>query len=185
MRSAEQKRPHDVHDERRPRPARWSDTGDVRQPARAAVPPRRRRKRPPTPGCHGRTTASPLTVGDHRQQGRKYRPPRGRIAPWWLIPAPVFAAPEDLIDVPHLVTAYSHGHPDPDDVGPAGGVPGPRHRGSSPDGAFNEAHIPATTQAIVEYRRRAGDHRSVVHRLRHPRPVRAGLGVGAGGAGRQ
>ena len=32
---------------------------------------------------------------------------------------------------------------------------------------------------------RAGHHRAAVHRPRHPRAVRAGVGVGAGGAGRQ
>src|SRR3954471_8769745 len=62
------------------------------------------------------------------------------------------AEPSDLIDVPHLVTAYYSPRPDPADpvqqvvFGTSG------HRGSSLDGAFNEAHILATTQAICEYR---------------------------------
>src|SRR4051812_18503303 len=62
------------------------------------------------------------------------------------------AEPSDLIDVPHLVTAYYSTQPDPADplqqvvFGTSG------HRGSSLDGAFNEEHILATTQAICEYR---------------------------------
>ncbi len=62
------------------------------------------------------------------------------------------AQPEDLIDVSQVVTAYYTKEPDPDIVyqqvvfGTSG------HRGSSLDAAFNEAHILATTQAIVEYR---------------------------------
>jgi len=66
------------------------------------------------------------------------------------------AQPSDLVDVAHLVTAYYATDPDPADpmqqvlFGTSG------HRGSSLDGAFNEAHILATTQAIVEYRRGQG-----------------------------
>ncbi|MBM4558275.1 alpha-D-glucose phosphate-specific phosphoglucomutase [Rhodococcus hoagii] len=62
------------------------------------------------------------------------------------------ALPEDLEDLAHLVSAYYTRTPDPDDplqqvmFGTSG------HRGSSLDSAFNEAHILATTQAIVEYR---------------------------------
>src|SRR3712207_5325792 len=62
------------------------------------------------------------------------------------------AGPSDLIDVPHLLTAYYTVQPDPADpvqqvvFGTSG------HRGSSLDGAFNEQHILATTQAICEYR---------------------------------
>ncbi|MGV9867331.1 phosphoglucomutase (alpha-D-glucose-1,6-bisphosphate-dependent) [Rhodococcus koreensis] len=62
------------------------------------------------------------------------------------------ALPEDLVDIAHLVTAYYSGVPDPENpvqqvlFGTSG------HRGSSLDTAFNEAHILATTQAIVEYR---------------------------------
>ncbi len=62
------------------------------------------------------------------------------------------AQPEDLIDLPHLVTAYYTVHPDPDDVSQQVAFGTSGHRGSSLDGAFNEAHILATTQAIAEYR---------------------------------
>ncbi|MCA1006550.1 phosphoglucomutase (alpha-D-glucose-1,6-bisphosphate-dependent) [Rhodococcus hoagii] len=66
------------------------------------------------------------------------------------------ALPEDLEDLAHLVSAYYTRTPDPSDplqqvvFGTSG------HRGSSLDSAFNEAHILATTQAIVEYRAAQG-----------------------------
>lgn len=66
------------------------------------------------------------------------------------------AQPEDLIDVDEVVNAYYELVPDPS-------VPAQKvvfgtsgHRGSSLDTAFNEAHIVATTAAIVEYRRSQG-----------------------------
>lgn len=66
------------------------------------------------------------------------------------------AQPEDLIDVDAVVSAYYDLVPDP-------AVPAQKvvfgtsgHRGSSLDTAFNEAHIVATTAAIVEYRRSQG-----------------------------
>ena len=62
------------------------------------------------------------------------------------------AQPEDLIDVAHVVTAYYTVEPDPDDVDQQVAFGTSGHRGSSLDAAFNEAHILATTQAIVEYR---------------------------------
>ncbi|WBT08301.1 phosphoglucomutase (alpha-D-glucose-1,6-bisphosphate-dependent) [Corynebacterium sp. SCR221107] len=62
------------------------------------------------------------------------------------------ALPEDLIDIAELVTAYYTRTPDADnpDQQVVFGTSG--HRGSSLDTAFNEAHILATTQAIVDYR---------------------------------
>jgi phosphoglucomutase len=66
------------------------------------------------------------------------------------------AQPEDLIDVAHVVTAYYTVEPDPDNVDQQVVFGTSGHRGSSLDGAFNEAHILATTQAIVEYRRARG-----------------------------
>ena len=62
------------------------------------------------------------------------------------------AQPEDLIDVAQVVTAYYTKEPDPDDVAQQVAFGTSGHRGSSLDAAFNEAHILATTQAIVEYR---------------------------------
>ncbi|MGC4936011.1 phosphoglucomutase (alpha-D-glucose-1,6-bisphosphate-dependent) [Gordonia sp. DT30] len=66
------------------------------------------------------------------------------------------AQPEDLIDVAAVEQAYYDKTPDPDDplqqvvFGTSG------HRGASLDSSFNEAHILATTQAIVDYRTGAG-----------------------------
>ncbi|WP_291043588.1 phosphoglucomutase (alpha-D-glucose-1,6-bisphosphate-dependent) [Herbiconiux sp.] len=66
------------------------------------------------------------------------------------------ALPEDLIDVDALVAAYYDLHPDVEDpeqkviFGTSG------HRGSSFNTAFNEDHIAAVTQAIVEYRAAQG-----------------------------
>jgi phosphoglucomutase len=62
------------------------------------------------------------------------------------------AQPSDLVDVPHLLTAYYTVQPDPTDPAQQVVFGTSGHRGSSLDGAFNEAHILATTQAICEYR---------------------------------
>ncbi|MEA5650612.1 phosphoglucomutase (alpha-D-glucose-1,6-bisphosphate-dependent) [Cutibacterium granulosum] len=62
------------------------------------------------------------------------------------------AQESDLIDVDALLAAY-HGivpNPENPDQKVVFGTSG--HRGSAFDGAFNELHIAATTQAIVEYR---------------------------------
>ncbi|EFG75749.1 phosphoglucomutase, alpha-D-glucose phosphate-specific [Mycobacterium parascrofulaceum ATCC BAA-614] len=66
------------------------------------------------------------------------------------------AQPEDLVDLPHLVTAYYSIQPDPDDVAQQVAFGTSGHRGSALVGAFNEAHILAITQAIVEYRAAQG-----------------------------
>src|SRR6202008_2733342 len=60
--------------------------------------------------------------------------------------------PEDLVDLPHLVTSYYSIEPDADDVAQRVVFGTSGHRGSALNGAFNEAHILAITQAIVEYR---------------------------------
>jgi phosphoglucomutase len=62
------------------------------------------------------------------------------------------AQPEDLVDLPHLITAYYTIEPDPEDVAQQVAFGTSGHRGSALNGAFNEAHILAITQAIVEYR---------------------------------
>ena len=59
------------------------------------------------------------------------------------------------------------------------------HRGSSLDGAFNEAHILAITQAICDYRAAAGHRRAAVPRHRHARALRAGARDRARGPGGQ
>jgi phosphoglucomutase len=66
------------------------------------------------------------------------------------------AQPADLIDVPGLVSAYSTRHPDPSDVAQRVAFGTSGHRGSALDGAFNDDHIAATTQAICDHRRTAG-----------------------------
>src|ERR1700710_2776963 len=66
------------------------------------------------------------------------------------------ATASDLIDVEELLHAYWHRHPDVSDpeqrvvFGTSG------HRGSSLKTAFNDDHIAAITQAIVEYRAAQG-----------------------------
>lgn len=66
------------------------------------------------------------------------------------------ARAEDLIDVDALISAYYDIEPDPSDPAQQVVFGTSGHRGSAFDGAFNEAHIAATTQAIVEYRRSQG-----------------------------
>jgi phosphoglucomutase len=66
------------------------------------------------------------------------------------------AQPEDLVDLPHLVTSYYAVQPDPEDVAQQVVFGTSGHRGSSLGGAFNEAHILAITQAIVEHRAAQG-----------------------------
>ncbi|MBD2758362.1 alpha-D-glucose phosphate-specific phosphoglucomutase [Yimella sp. cx-573] len=66
------------------------------------------------------------------------------------------AQPSDLVDIAHLVTAYYAVEPDPENLDQQVAFGTSGHRGSSLKAAFNEAHILATTQAIVDYRREQG-----------------------------
>ncbi|WP_436519672.1 phosphoglucomutase (alpha-D-glucose-1,6-bisphosphate-dependent) [Actinoplanes sp. HUAS TT8] len=66
------------------------------------------------------------------------------------------AEPSDLIDVPKVVSRYYTEHPDPSDPAQRVAFGTSGHRGSSLRTAFNEDHIAATSQAIVEYRREQG-----------------------------
>jgi phosphoglucomutase len=70
--------------------------------------------------------------------------------------AGLVAQASDLIDVDKVLAAYDEIVPDPTnpDQMVVFGTSG--HRGSSLDGAFNDAHIAATTQAIIEYRASQG-----------------------------
>ena len=62
-------------------------------------------------------------------------------------------APDDLlIDVPTLRDQYYRIHPDPSKPAQRVLFGTSGHRGTSSNGSFNEDHILATTQAIVEYR---------------------------------
>jgi phosphoglucomutase len=66
-------------------------------------------------------------------------------------------APEALlIDPGKLLEQYYDIHPDPGDPAQRVQFGTSGHRGSSAAGSFNEDHILATTQAIVEYRRLQG-----------------------------
>ncbi|MFT4233539.1 MAG: phosphoglucomutase (alpha-D-glucose-1,6-bisphosphate-dependent) [Microbacterium sp.] len=62
------------------------------------------------------------------------------------------AEPSDLIDVDQLIGAYYDVKPDPNDPAQQVVFGTSGHRGSSLNGSFNEDHILATTQAIVDYR---------------------------------
>ena len=64
--------------------------------------------------------------------------------------------PEQLIDVDAMVTSYHDVSPDPNSPSQQVAFGTSGHRGSSFDGTFNEAHILAITQAIVEYRAKEG-----------------------------
>jgi len=66
------------------------------------------------------------------------------------------ATPDDLIDVDALIAAYYDIDPDPSDPAQRVVFGTSGHRGSSLDGAFNDAHIAAITQAIVDYRSSQG-----------------------------
>ena len=66
------------------------------------------------------------------------------------------APPDLLIDVDRLVAAYHDRRPDPADPRQRVAFGTSGHRGAPEDGAFNEAHILAITQAICEHRARAG-----------------------------
>jgi phosphoglucomutase len=66
------------------------------------------------------------------------------------------AAPSDLVDIPRLVTAYYSEHPDPGEPDQQVSFGTSGHRGSSLQLSFNDDHIAAITQAICDYRARAG-----------------------------
>ncbi|ROQ39816.1 phosphoglucomutase [Frondihabitans sp. PhB188] len=66
--------------------------------------------------------------------------------------AGTYATPADLIDPEAVTSAYYSLTPDVTDPSQKVVFGTSGHRGSSLDSAFNEAHIAAITQAIVEYR---------------------------------
>ncbi|MGB9033368.1 MAG: phosphoglucomutase (alpha-D-glucose-1,6-bisphosphate-dependent) [Paeniglutamicibacter sp.] len=66
------------------------------------------------------------------------------------------ALPQDLIDLSAVRDAYFDIHPDPSDPAQRVAFGTSGHRGTSMNGSFNEDHIAAITQGIVEYRRAAG-----------------------------
>jgi phosphoglucomutase len=66
------------------------------------------------------------------------------------------ADPSRLVNIPKLITAYYTIQPDPGDPSQQVIFGTSGHRGSAFDGAFNEWHILAITQAICDYRRTEG-----------------------------
>ncbi|WP_194396579.1 phosphoglucomutase (alpha-D-glucose-1,6-bisphosphate-dependent) [Microbacterium atlanticum] len=66
------------------------------------------------------------------------------------------AEASDLIDIDELIAAYYDVVPDPAAAEQRVVFGTSGHRGSSLSGSFNETHILATTQAIVDYRRSQG-----------------------------
>ena len=66
------------------------------------------------------------------------------------------AEENDLIDVDELIAAYYDRVPDPSIAAQRVAFGTSGHRGSSLTTSFNEQHIVATTQAIVDYRREQG-----------------------------
>jgi len=66
-------------------------------------------------------------------------------------------APRDLlIDVDKLTSAYYDRHPDPSNPAEQVAFGTSGHRGTSLEGTFNEDHVLAICQALVEYRKRQG-----------------------------
>jgi phosphoglucomutase len=63
---------------------------------------------------------------------------------------------EMLVDLPELLAAYYTEDPEPDKPGQMVSFGTSGHRGTSLDGSFNEDHILAVCQAIVEFRQRQG-----------------------------
>ena len=65
-------------------------------------------------------------------------------------------SPDTLVNVPRLITAYYALHPDPDNAAQRVAFGTSGHRGSAFLVSFNDDHIAAITQAIVDYRRGQG-----------------------------
>jgi phosphoglucomutase len=61
--------------------------------------------------------------------------------------------PDTLVNIPRLVTAYYALHPDSEDPAQRVAFGTSGHRGSAFTASFNDDHIAAITQAIVDYRR--------------------------------
>lgn len=66
------------------------------------------------------------------------------------------ATPTDLVDLDALLAAYEDRRPDPTDPAQRVAFGTSGHRGSALDSTFNDDHIAAITQAIVEHRANAG-----------------------------
>jgi phosphoglucomutase len=89
--------------------------------------------------------ARQLTRNETGKDNMKLNPLAGKPAPLSI-----------LVNVPRLITAYYKETPDPGIATQRVAFGTSGHRGSSFDGAFNEWHILAITQAICEYRKQHG-----------------------------
>lgn len=85
----------------------------------------------------------------------RIRHPRGRLESM-TSRAGLPAEEHDLIDVDELIAAYYDRRPDPSIAAQRVVFGTSGHRGSALSSSFNEDHILATTQAIVDYRRGQG-----------------------------
>jgi len=66
-------------------------------------------------------------------------------------------APRELLtNIPHLISAYYTEHPIPEETAQQVAFGTSGHRGTSTQGSFNEHHILAVCQALVEYRQQSG-----------------------------
>jgi phosphoglucomutase len=63
---------------------------------------------------------------------------------------------DTLVNVPRLITAYYSIRPDPENPAQRVAFGTSGHRGTAFNGSFNDDHIAAITQAIVEYRHGQG-----------------------------
>jgi len=61
-----------------------------------------------------------------------------------------------LTNIPRLVSAYYTEQPNPEEIAQQVAFGTSGHRGTSLQGSFNEDHILAVCQALVEYRQQAG-----------------------------
>ena len=95
-------------------------------------------------------------------------------------------APQDmLVDLARLERDYYERRPDLDDANQRVAFGTSGHRGSSLRGSFNEAHILAITQAICDYRARAGHRRPALSRQGHARALGPGAAHRARSARRE
>ncbi|HXD10763.1 MAG TPA: hypothetical protein VN653_11925, partial [Anaerolineales bacterium] len=75
------------------------------------------------------------------------------------MPHPLAGQPaprEFLTNIPRLISAYYTEQPNPEEPAQEVAFGTSGHRGASMQGSFNEAHILAVCQALVEYRQQMG-----------------------------
>jgi phosphoglucomutase len=65
-------------------------------------------------------------------------------------------SPDTLVNIPRLITAYYSNRPDPENPAHRVSFGTSGHRGNAFHSSFNDDHIAAITQAIVEYRKSQG-----------------------------